>query len=268
VHRWSVGTVEVVRIEDLDFAVPSDDRLPAWCVPHFAPSRDEVGVAFSALAISSEGTRIVVDPWLANDGPRELADAAEHADRLLDELADAGFPADDVDVVVNTHLDGIGWNTRPTDEGWEPSFPNARYLYPSDEIIAIERGEELYGSDGYFALSSTTAIDPVEPPLRLTSTVSLEAAPGHNFGHVAVRIESEDELAIYPGHQVLSPRQLADPTLGDEGNPWRDQAIATRTALLDELADRQGLLLTTLLGGPGGGTVRRNGGGFELVVER
>ena len=112
-----------------------------------------------------------------------------------------------------------------------------------------------------------TDIELVRPPHELTSEVSLIDAPGHNWGHLAVRIESQGELAIYPGHQILTPFQIADPTAGDEGNPRRDEAIETRRRLLGELADNDGILLTTLLGGPGGGTVRRDGAGFALVVD-
>lgn len=266
-HRWFVGSVEIVRVEDLDFAVHSEVPVPDWSVPHLAPSRDEVGIAFSALVVRSEGVRIVVDPWLANDGPREQPDAADHGARLLDDLARAGFPSDEVDVVVNTHLDGIGWNTRLVDDAWVPSFPNARYLYPADEVDAIRSGEPINGSEGFFALDERTDIELVRPPHELTSEVSLIDAPGHNWGHLAVRIESQGELAIYPGHQILTPFQIADPTAGDEGNPRRDEAIETRRRLLGELADNDGILLTTLLGGPGGGTVRRDGAGFALVVD-
>lgn len=267
-HRWQVGAVDILRIEDLDFAVPSDVPVPQWCVPHFAPSVDEVGIAFSALAIAADGVRIVIDPWLANDGPRDQPDATTTATRLLDELEQSGFPVADVDIVVNTHLDGIGWNTYPTDDGWVPAFPKARYLYPADEVAAIVRGEPIYGNEAFSLLARARDIERVEAPMALTPSISLVPAPGHNFGHVAVRIESDDELALYPGHLVLSPLQVDDPSSGDDDNPFRETAIKTRRRLLNELADRDGLLLTTLLGGPGGGVVHRNDDdGFRIDVE-
>ena len=218
-HRWSIGNVEIVRIEDLDFAVPSDAPVPEWCIPAYAPSTSEVGIAFTVLAIESDGRRIVVDPWLANDFPRKDADASEHAARLLDELATAGFPAESVDVVVNTHLDGIGWNTIPGAEGWTAAFPNARYLYPADELAAIDGGELINGYEGLAELRALRPVEGIEPPLALTSTVSLTPAPGHNFGHVAVRIESDGDLAIYPGHLVLSPFQIDDDDIGERRKP-------------------------------------------------
>jgi glyoxylase-like metal-dependent hydrolase (beta-lactamase superfamily II) len=264
VHRWQVGDVDIVRLEDLDFAVPSEAPVPSWCVPQLAPSVDEVGIAFSALAIAADGLRIVVDPWLANDFPRVEPDAAEHAARLLGELGDAGFPADEVDVVVNTHLDGIGWNTRPAGASWQPSFPNARYLYPADEVAALDAGIPIHGGGDLAVLRTLVELELVAPPRPLTPTVTLVDAPGHNDGHLAVRIEDGGDLAVYAGHLFLSPFHVADPSTVGDDEPVPEVTIATRRAILDELADRDGLLLTTLLGGPGGGRVAREGAGFLL----
>jgi glyoxylase-like metal-dependent hydrolase (beta-lactamase superfamily II) len=263
-HRWQVGDVEIVRIEDLDFAVPSDSPVPEWCVPDLAPTTDQVGIAFSALALAADGQRIVVDPWMANDGPRAEPDARDHAERLLAELSAAGFPADEVDVVVNTHLDGVGWNSRPTSDGWQPSFPNARYLYPAAELAALEAGQAIEGDAAFAELARLVDIEAVHPPNALTPSVSLDDAPGHNWGHLAVRVERAGALAIYPGHLVLTPFDIADPARADPDDPQHAVAVVTRRRLLDELAERQGLLLTTLLGGSGAGTVHRDGTGFRL----
>ena len=41
-----------------------------------------------------------------------------------------------MDVVINTHLhaDHVGWNTRPDDGHWVPTFPNARYVLPGPDV--------------------------------------------------------------------------------------------------------------------------------------
>jgi glyoxylase-like metal-dependent hydrolase (beta-lactamase superfamily II) len=95
----------------------------------------------------------------------------------------------------------------------------------------------------------------------------LEDAPGHNWGHLAVRIESGDDVALYPGHLVLSLAQVDAPDR-DVGEVDVAVAAATRRKIFDELARRRGLLLTTLIGGPGGGMVTRRDAGFELDAPR
>lgn len=255
---WTVGDVRIVRIVDLEVDLPAGRPVPDWCVPAFANGRGEVGLAFSAFGIFSAGRRIVVDPWLANDGPRGREGAAAVAERLLHELAEAGFAAGEVDAVVNTHLDGIGWNTRPAPHGgaWVPSFPNARYHWSAIQL------DRRAADDRLVPLLAANVIDAVAPGDQLTSEVSVQDAPGHERGHLAVRIDSGGQVAIIPGHLFLSPLQVADPAIPFD----EDQVTAadTRTRLLNDLADRQGLLLSPLLGGPGGGVVRRAGRGWCL----
>jgi glyoxylase-like metal-dependent hydrolase (beta-lactamase superfamily II) len=264
-HRWKVGGAEIVRVEDSSFALPTDAAVAEWMVPHFAPSRTEIGIAFSALAIAVDGLRVVVDPWLADDSPRERPDADAHIERLLGELAAAGFAADDVDLVVNTHLDGIGWNTRPDGRGgWRPTFPNARYLYPDQELAAVAAGEELYGHEGLAALRRAGVLEATSHDRRLAEHLALVDAPGHNPGHVAVRVDGAGgELAIIPGHLVLSPLHVHDPGF-DIGEVDLALASATRRRLFDELAEREGLLLTSMLGGSGGGRLSQEAASYRL----
>jgi glyoxylase-like metal-dependent hydrolase (beta-lactamase superfamily II) len=263
-QRWQVGDVEIVRIPDDDFPLPSEQPVPEWAVPHLAPDTSAFYLAFTAFGIAARDRRIVVDPWLANDAVRWLPDAADRAERLLGALADAGFPADEVDTVVNSHVDGWGWNTRPDGEGgWRPSFPNARYLLARAELDAVARHEPLFGGLDLADLLDAGVVDAVDPPLELTDGVRLVDAPGHNFGHLAVRIESQGELAVIPGHLFLTILEVADPTSRPQDPP---EVELTRDAVLAELADRGGLLLSPLFGGAGGGVVQRGADGYEVAT--
>lgn len=252
-HRWTLGDVEVVRIEDEDFALPSDVPVPAWAVDAgLAPDTTATQLAFTAYGIRSGDTRIVVDPWIANDFPRTLPDADERSTRLLDELAAEGFPPDEVDVAVLTHVDGRGWFTRPDGSR---TFTYARHLIARDEDAAVRRHDELFGPEPVDDLLDAIAAEPFDPPLALTDEVSLVDAPGHNFGHVAVRIESGGDLAVMAGHLFLNVFEVDDPSL-PQGDVLPDALEPTRRAILDELADRGGLLLLPLVGGPAGGAYR------------
>jgi glyoxylase-like metal-dependent hydrolase (beta-lactamase superfamily II) len=265
VWHWSIGDVEVMRIDSANFVLPSPDTLPAWAVPGFTASVDAYPAAFSALLIRAGSCTIIVDPWIVDDAPRSVPNATEVIDGLLGQLAELGVKAHEVDVVVNTHIDGIGWNTRPTDDGWRPTFPNARYLIPSDVLATIESGVPINGSEHLGPLHDAGAVDRIEPPSEVAPGVTLVAAPGHDRGHVAVRIERGGDLAVYAGHLVLSLVQIDDPGV-DIGDADLVTAAATRRAILGELADRRGVLLTTLIGGSGGGVVEAQGDGFRLIA--
>jgi glyoxylase-like metal-dependent hydrolase (beta-lactamase superfamily II) len=268
--RWTVGEVEVVRVDASNFTLPTDDPQPAWAVPGFTPAVTQAPIAFSALAIRSGSTRIVVDPWIVDDSVRARPDAGAVIDAHLAELAAVGFAADDIDLVVNSHIDGIGWNTRPSgagaDDPWVPTFPRARYLFPRAEIAALDDGTPINGGEHLGPVRDSGRFEPVAPG-PLTPEVSLVDAPGHNWGHYAVRIDSGDGgLAMYLGHLVLNLQQVDEPDR-DIGDTDVLVAGATRRRALDELAERDGLLLTTLVGGAGGGRVARGeGDGYRLVI--
>jgi hypothetical protein len=77
-------------------------------------------------------------------------------------------------------------------------------------------------------LAGLTPIEAVDDVVELTNSVSVEVSGGPS----------------------------STPGLGDE--------VQVRAAYLAELADRDGTLLTTLVGGPGGGRVQREGDGYLL----
>lgn len=257
---WTVGDLTVERVAHLDFTLPTEGQVPEWCVPAFAPSTAEVGLAFSTFVITGAGAPIVVDPWLANDGPRDQPDAEDTISRLLEALTTAGAPPDAVGLVINTHLDGIGWNTRPGPDGsWVPTFPNARYVWP-EANLALNAGD-----DRFAPLRAAGVLDAVELPWAPVPGITLEPGPGHDDGHGVVWVRSGVESACIGGHLFLSPLQVADPSLSADREPAT--AEQTRRALLDDLTRSGGLLLSPLLGGPGGGRVAREGSGWALIPD-
>ena len=188
--QWSVGDITVTRIESSNFVLPSATPMPAWSVPAFNPSVEQTSIAFSALVVRTPTSTIVVDPWLVDDGPRHLpvAEADAMIAGLLGEVAAVGARAEDVDTVVLSHVDGIGSSTRPTDDGWQPTFPDARYLLPRRSwrpSIAVSRSTAPASRPA----ARDRLAQPVDSPFEVGAGVTLVDAPGHNFGHVAVRIE-------------------------------------------------------------------------------
>ena len=183
---------------------------------------------------------------------------ARRADTIVAALGDAGVRPEDVDVVVNTHVDGVGLNIRPTPDGagMVATFPHARYVFSSTELGLSADDERLD------PLRRAGVIDPVDPPAEVAPGVTLEDAPGHRPGHLAVRLRSRGAEALVPGHLVISPVQVADPTIALDEDPGR--ATATRREVLADLADRGGVLIASLVGGPGGGRVAADGDTWRL----
>ena len=137
------------------------------------------------------------------------------------------------DIIVNSHVDGPGENA---------AFPDARRLLPPEEIT--EPGWEE------------------ATPGPLADGLEIVDLPGHNPGHIGVRVGDE---ALIVGHLFLHPAQVANPTsvLGDH-----DPAVlrATRQAVLEEAAANGTLLIGPIWAAPGAGRVHRDGGRWALAA--
>jgi glyoxylase-like metal-dependent hydrolase (beta-lactamase superfamily II) len=252
--RWPVGDATVTRVMDDEFEllVPQDERTAAavladaaWLAPWAITDDGTLRLGSSATLIESRGTRIVVDPWLAFQ--------PSDPDRLLAALAMAGCAADEVDVVVNSHIDGVGLNGR---------FPNARTLVMASELDALAAGRRE-GCDQFQALADSGLIDHPRDGHVVTDEVRLRHVPGHVDGHVVVEVASKGESAAVIGHLFLHPAQIGAPdaTLLDD-DPER--LIAERKALLAEWAEASTLVIGPLFASPGAGLIVDNDGRWRL----
>jgi glyoxylase-like metal-dependent hydrolase (beta-lactamase superfamily II) len=261
-HSWRIGSVEVTRVDDPGFelVLEQDDTTAAalgrtrWLHPEWVTPAQSLIVGSSAILIRTTSAVVLVDPWLAFDDPARLAPR-------LSALRGAGVHPEDVDVVVNSHIDGIGANI--TADG-SPTFPNARYLVPVAELDDLRAG--THGDDRgepFLALAAKGLVEAVSGHEQVVPGVHLEDAPGHNRGHVVVWISSGGQQAVVVGHLFLHPAQIADPEVA---NGDRDPVAlaATRRKLLARCVDDDVLLLGPLFAAPGGGYVRPDGATWRL----
>jgi glyoxylase-like metal-dependent hydrolase (beta-lactamase superfamily II) len=269
VQRWQVGAVEVIRVPDPGFelVLPSDPATlaaldgRAWLSPHWVLPDGSLVVGSSAILVRTPSGNVVVDPFLVFDDPAKLAPR-------LAALRAAGVDPDDVHLVINSHLDGVGANAH-TDGS--PAFPGARYLIPAAEVADLQEG--VHGvlqaaGDGQHPLVGLLEHGVVEPVVggeQPLPGLHLEDAPGHNRGNVVLWIDSGGDQAVVVGHTFLHPAQIADPT-SDRGDRDPVALAATRRALLQRCADTGALLVGPLFADPGGGRVRDTPLGWSLLA--
>jgi len=262
-RRWTVGAVEIIRVPDPEFALvlPQDDRAAAilkatpWLSPDFVTDEQALRVGSSAIVVRTPSATIVVDPFLAFDDPARLAPR-------LAALRAAGVDPDAVDLVVNSHIDGIGANVLADGA---PAFPRARYLLPAAELEAAAAG--TYGDPGrlHVALHAAGHVELVTGGEQLVPGVRLEDAPGHSPGHIALWVESGGTYAVITGHLFLHPAQIANP---DVINGDLDPTALTRTrrSILTRCVREDAVIIGPLFAEPGGGKVRREGAAWRLKL--
>jgi glyoxylase-like metal-dependent hydrolase (beta-lactamase superfamily II) len=276
IQRFRVGDLEVVRVVELEFPLGREvlpvGRDPAalaeraaWARPHFVTDEGAIVFCVSTVGLVSEGRRVLIDPCMSFDLRRGNPDIEEKAEAFLDDLLPrAGFAPEAVDLVVNTHLDGVGWNVRPGSEGWRPSFPKARVVFTRSELDRIEHGD-FPEKETLRPLLDAGAVDAVEAPCSVSAHVRLSPSPGHTPGNVDVWIESEGAAAVVVGDHLLSPLQCADPDwTGLDMEP--EAAPGVRRALLEECEACDALVIGPHFGAPGAGRVRRDGEAWRLQI--
>jgi glyoxylase-like metal-dependent hydrolase (beta-lactamase superfamily II) len=96
---------------------------------------DMLVLCFQSYVVKTPHHTILIDSCIGNDKPRpgRAAWNMKTDDTYLRNLAAAGVSADDIDIVMCTHLhvDHVGWNTRLENGRWVPTFPKALRLRPA-----------------------------------------------------------------------------------------------------------------------------------------
>ena len=146
---------------------------------------------------------------LGDVGPTQLESA----------LAEAGFTASDVTVVINSHLhfDHAGGNTqRNAENAVVPSFPNARYVVRKGEWDwahdTNERTSASYFPHNFDPIQEAGLLDLVDADKEILPGITLRHSPGHTPHHQGILLTSGAERLFY----------LADlaPTLAHIPLPW------------------------------------------------
>ncbi|MEM6761277.1 MAG: MBL fold metallo-hydrolase [Pseudomonadota bacterium] len=275
-HRFVLGAFEVTSVLDgagvRDGIHPifghdqSKETFAAYANERHMPA-DRYEHSFAPALVNTGEALVLFDAGLGAMG-REGG-----AGLLTKRMAEAGIPAEAVDVVVITHshpdhIAGL-W------EGAKPAFPNARYAIGQVEYDGWSSGEKIpeqrkINRDLFLKLlpplaHKTTFLQPgdsVVPGITAVETY------GHSVGHMSFMIESGGKSLFLWGdvanHFVFS---VEKPEWGVSFDDLPEEAIATRKRVLDWAATDQLDILGFHMPFPALGRVERYGNSFRWVPE-
>lgn len=209
---------------------------------------------------------ILVDSCVGNDKTvPKLPDWHQRKDtRFMACLTAAGLAPWDVDYVLCTHLhtDHVGWNTRLDNGRWVPTFPNARYLLPSeDEALHRAENSPLY-AESVLPVIAANQGELVQSGHKLGAHVTLIPTPGHTPGHVSVLVQSGGEEAIITGDALHSSAQCCHPDWHFKFDMDAEQAVTSRRTLLETASQSGSLVLGSHFALPSLGRVTAKGDRF------
>ena len=283
---WTVGSVKVTAIVESETptsprflfdGVSKDDVIARaeaapWLKGAFVNDQGYLLQRIQCFVVDTGSERIAVDTCVGNDKIRHNPQWNQLQTSFLDDMAEAGYPADSITHVVCTHLhdDHIGWNTRLVDGQWVPTFPNARYVFAAPEVEHWQAEAGLFDGQNVFADSVAPVLDAGQADLvglghQIGDSVRFVATTGHTPGHVSLEISSGNSRSIITGDMTHTPIQIADPDLSSMFDTNSDEARATRRRVFPDWADGETLIIGTHFGGPTAGTMVPDGDGYRLV---
>lgn len=162
------------------------------------------------MLIESDAGLILVDTGNGdklNAKQRQILGLDDRNERLLGEIAKAGYRAEDVEIVLLTHLHGDhagGCTRRESPEGpLIATFPRARYLAQRIELSEAsfpnERTAATYILDNWQPLLANKQMTVVDGPQRIGSQVRTTITPGHTAALQVVWVEDQGERMVFLG---------------------------------------------------------------------
>jgi len=251
--RCRVGELEVHVLRTGRFRLDGGAMFgvvprPIWeklCPPD---ERNRIELGLNCLHVrAADGRSVVVDTgigrkWDAKS--REIYAIEDDPGIVLALERDAGVRADEVDLVVNTHLhfDHAGGNTVALEPGGSlaPTFPRARYVVQrgnlEEEALAPnELRRASYLPENFMPLVERGLMDLVEGDREVAPGISVLVTGGHQRYHQAVIVASRGERAIFLGDLVPTAAHVQPPyIMGYDHYPL--ETLAKKKELLERAA--------------------------------
>ena len=264
--RVTIGRVEVISVSDGVLEFDLCNFYPSISTEDWGPYENDIPpdhrltLNMASYLVRSDGLTILVDTGL---GPDRNIGLGSGGGELLDSLHAKGVHAEEIDMVVMTHLhpDHVGWNLTSLGDSRRPTFPRARYWVGKADWEFFSRPENLdrfpATSECVVPLQEMGLLELMDGEQALTSELTGLPTPGHTPGHTSVAISSQGQRGLILGDAAHHPVQLHETDWCPRADLDPDTSRATRGSLMERMEREDFLVAAGHFPAPGFGRVVR-----------
>jgi methylmalonyl-CoA epimerase len=275
--RYALGDLELISLSDGFFRLDGGAMFGVvprtlWSARFTPDDRNRIRLAMRPLVVRGVRT-LLIDAGLGdkeNEKFRGLY-GVERGRHLDHALADAGLKAEDIDIVLATHLHfdhAGGFTVRDGAGALKPRFPRARYVVRrgewEDATHLHERNRGSYLADNYLPLAKAGVLELVDEDQTIMPGVRVRRTGGHTAHHQMVWIESGGRRAAYPADLLPTTAHLgAAWIMGIDLHPA--DTLMAKKAFMHEAAAGRALVFFDHDPEIVAGYVREEAGKFQLT---
>jgi methylmalonyl-CoA epimerase len=210
IQRFPLGDLELISVSDGFFHLDGGSMFGVvpktlWNRQTPADDRNRIRLAMRPLIVRGMRT-MIIDAGLGDKENGKFCeiygvDRRRHLDQAL---AEAGLSAEDIDIVVATHLHfdhAGGFTTRDAGGKVRPRFPRAQYVVRrgewEDATHPHARNRASYLADNYVPLAEAGVLQLVDEDQTIMPGVKVKRTGGHTMHHQIITIESGGRKAAF-----------------------------------------------------------------------
>ena len=181
---------------------------------------NRIPLGMRPLIVRDGTTTMIIDAGCGDKMDAKSAQiyALERSYHLDHSLAEAGLAAEDIDIVLASHLhfDHVGGFTRVGKDGkLEPRFPKAKYIAHraewEDALHPHERNRASYLQENFVPLMDAGVLSLVDDEAEVMPGVKYRRSGGHTPNHQVVMIESGGKTAVFTADMYPTSVHIPDP---------------------------------------------------------
>jgi methylmalonyl-CoA epimerase len=255
ISRYTVGSLELVSLYDGLFRLDGGAMFGVvpkalWEKKAAADDLNRIMMAMRPLVVRDGSHTMLIDAGLGGKETEKFYRmyAADRAQTLDHALAEAGIAAEEIDIVLATHLHfdhAGGFTVRDQSGRVRPRFPNARYVVRrgewNDATHPHERNRASYLADNFVPLADAGVLDFLDEDRTIMPGVRVQRTGGHTMHHQIVWIESGSDRAVFLADLMPTSAHLPDPwIMGYDLYPM--DTLFAKQAFAREVARRETLI--------------------------